>query len=203
MNMHRWKPNVTVAAVIDRIFADGDRRFLLVEELTRDGLKLNNPAGHLEIGESPEDACRREVQEETAFAFAPAALVGIYLARFAQQAVASTEDSAAAASPPSDITSVRFAFCGDLGAFAEGQPLDRGIVRTVWMTLDEIRASRSRHRTSMLLRCVEDFIAGQRMPLSLVHTDASVYAGPDQAIAEQGGAGGDIGGVDAASHCPA
>ena len=72
----RWKPNVTVAAVIER-----DGRFLLVEEETSDGLMLNNPAGHLDPGESPEQACAREVLEETAHAFKPTALLGIYLAR--------------------------------------------------------------------------------------------------------------------------
>ena len=171
MNMYRWKPNVTVAAVIDKMFDDGERRFLLVEELTRDGLKLNNPAGHMERGESPEQACRREVQEETAFAFEPTALVGLYIARFAQQPVPPAEGQV------SDITSVRFAFCGQLGAFAIHQRLDEGIVRTLWLTLDEIRATTCQHRTPMLLRCVEDCVAGQRVPLSVVHTDASVFAG--------------------------
>lgn len=178
MNIHRWKPNVTVAAVIDRIGSDGERRFLLVEELTRDGLKLNNPAGHLEPGESPEEGCCREVQEETAYAFEPTALVGIYLARYVQHPVLPD------ISPSSDITSVRFAFCGSLGAFANGQALDEGIERTLWLTLEEIRASVDQHRTPMLLRCVEDYLAGQRLPLSVVHTDASVFGsletGPGQ-----------------------
>ena len=72
----RWKPNVTVAAVIER-----DGRFMLVEEHTADGLRLNTPAGHLDPGESPADGCAREALEETAHRFTPTALVGIYLAR--------------------------------------------------------------------------------------------------------------------------
>ena len=89
----RWKPNVTVSAIIER-----DGRFLLVEEETADGLKLNVPAGHLDPAESPIDACAREVLEETAFSFTPQALVGIYMNRFTR-----TRTGA-------DITYVRFAF---------------------------------------------------------------------------------------------
>ena len=73
----RWKPSVTVAAVMER-----DGKFLLVEEHTDNGLKLNNPAGHLEPSESPADGCAREALEETAHHFKPTALVGVYLSRF-------------------------------------------------------------------------------------------------------------------------
>ena len=151
----RWKPNVTVAAVIE---CDG--RFLLVEEHTGDGLRLNTPAGHLDPGESPADGCAREALEETAHRFTPTALVGIYLARSRRK-----ED---------DITYVRFAFTGTLGAFEADRTLDDGIVRTLWMTLDEIRASAERHRSPLLLQCIEDHVAGRRYPLSLIHTDVSV-----------------------------
>jgi ADP-ribose pyrophosphatase YjhB (NUDIX family) len=152
----RWKPNVTVAAVIER-----DGRFLLVEEHTADGLRLNNPAGHLDCGETPVQACRRETMEETTHAFEPTALVGIYLSR--QQK-----------SDGSDITYMRFAFCGELGAADTSRPLDHGIVRTAWMTLEEVRASVARHRSPMVLKCIADFLAGRRYPLELVVTDASV-----------------------------
>ena len=154
---HRWKPNVTVAAIIER-----DGRFLLVEEETTDGLKLNNPAGHLDPGESPEQACRREVLEETAHDFTPTALVGVYMNRFIKTR---TGD---------DITYMRFAFAGTLGTHHEWRPLDAGIVRTVWMTAAEIRACPERHRSPLVLRSLEDFLAGQRAPLSLIHTDPSV-----------------------------
>ncbi|WP_313070358.1 NUDIX hydrolase [Melaminivora sp.] len=154
---HRWKPNVTVAAIVER-----DGRFLLVEENTTDGLKLNNPAGHLDPGESPQDACAREVLEETAHDFVPEALIGVYLNRFIKTR---TGD---------DVTYMRFAFAGRLGAHHAWRALDEGIVRTVWMTADEIRACPGRHRSPLLLRSLEDYLAGQRHPLSLVHTDASV-----------------------------
>ena len=154
---NRWKPNVTVAALIER-----DGHFLLVEEDTSDGLRLNNPAGHLDPGESPIQACVREVLEETAHDFTPTAVVGVYLNRFRRTR---TGD---------DITYLRFAFAGQLGTHHGWRALDEGIVRTVWMTPEEIRATRERHRSPLLLRCLDDYLAGQRFSLNLVHTDASV-----------------------------
>jgi len=120
----RWKPSVTVAAVIER-----DGRYLLVEEHTPEGLRLNNPAGHLDPGESPAQGCARETLEETTHAFEPRALVGVYLSRFQRPATGE------------DVTYLRLAFCGDLGEAVPGRALDTGIVRTVWMTPDEVRAS--------------------------------------------------------------
>ncbi|MDD2713269.1 MAG: NUDIX hydrolase [Simplicispira sp.] len=158
---HRWKPNVTVAAIMER-----DGRFLLVEEETRDGLKLNNPAGHLDPGESPAEGCAREVLEETAYDFTPTALVGVYLNRFTKTRTGN------------DLTYLRFAFAGTVGAHHPERTLDTGIVRTVWMTADEIRACPERHRSPLLLRCLEDYLTGQRAPLSLVHTDISVQKPP-------------------------
>ena len=154
----RWKPSVTVAAVIER-----DGRYLLTEEHTPEGLRLNNPAGHLDPGESPEQACAREALEETAHRFQPTALVGIYLSRFQRAATGE------------DITYLRFAFCGELGEAVAGRRLDDGIVRTLWMTPDEIRQSVARHRSPLVLRCMEDHLAGRRHPLELVRTDASVF----------------------------
>ena len=162
---NRWKPNVTVAAIMER-----DGRFLLVEEHTRDGLKLNNPAGHLDPGESPQDGCAREALEETAHDFMPTALVGVYLNRFTKT---HTDD---------DLTYMRFAFAGSVGAHHAERALDTGIVRAVWMTVEEIRACPERHRSPLLLRSLEDYLAGQRFPLSLVHTDSSVMQTPDLAV---------------------
>lgn len=148
-----------MAAIIER-----DGRFLLVEEETSHGLKLNNPAGHLDPGESPMEGCAREALEETAWQFRPTHLVGIYLARFIKQA------------DGEDITYLRFAFCGEAGAFDATRKLDAGIVRTLWLTPDELRSSADRHRSPLVLRCMEDYLAGVRLPLSTVYTDASVYA---------------------------
>ena len=153
----RWKPSVTVAAIIER-----DGRFLLVEEHTPEGLRLNNPAGHLEPGESPADGCAREALEETAHPFVPTALVGIYLSRFQRPATGE------------DVTYIRMAFCGSVAEPEVGRALDEGIVRALWLTPDEIRASADRHRSSLVLRCMEDYLAGRRYPLELVFTDDSV-----------------------------
>ncbi|MBZ0226211.1 MAG: NUDIX hydrolase [Comamonas sp.] len=155
--LDRWKPHVTVAAV-----AEQDGRFLLVEEQTSDGLKLNNPAGHLEPGETPVQGCAREVLEEAAWDFEPLSLVGVYLNRFTKTRTGE------------DITYLRFAFCGRLLAHHGWRPLDTGIVRTVWMTPEEIRSCRERHRSPLLLRSLEDYLAGQRFDLSLMHVDPSV-----------------------------
>ena len=160
-----FKPSVTVAAVISRDF-DGVQKFLLVEEETRDGLKLNNPAGHLDPGESPAQGCARETLEETAFHFVPTAMLGVYLSRFERAATATGESL--------DVTYLRFAFCGELGAYVEGQVLDVGIVRTLWLTLEEVKLSVDRHRSPLLLRCIEDYLAGKRYPLEMVTTDASI-----------------------------
>ena len=161
----RWKPSVTVAAVIAKDF-DGIEKFLLVEEITRDGLRLNNPAGHLDPGESPAQGCARETLEETAFHFTPTAIVGVYMSRFER----------VQAEGLLDITYLRFAYCGELGAHVEGQALDEGIVRTLWLSADEIRACVDLHRSPLLLRCLEDYLAGRRYPLDMVTTDASVFA---------------------------
>jgi 8-oxo-dGTP pyrophosphatase MutT (NUDIX family) len=154
---HRWKPSVTVAAIVEN-----EGRFLLVEEHTPEGLRLNNPAGHLDPGESPAEGCAREALEETAHLFTPTALVGVYLSRFQREASGE------------DITYLRFAFCGTLGELQLDRSLDAGIVRTLWMTPDEIRVSSERHRSPLVLRCMEDYLAGQRFPMMLIHTDAAV-----------------------------
>lgn len=156
--MDRWTPHVTVAAVVE---ADG--RFLVVEEATANGLMLNNPAGHLEAGETPEQGVVREVLEETARIFTATHLLGAYLARSvdAERCV--------------DVTYLRFAFGGRVSEALPGRSLDAGIVRTLWLTPDELRASRARHRSPLLLRGIEDHLAGRRLPLDAIQADASVF----------------------------
>ena len=142
-----WKPNVTVAAVVER-----DGRFLLVEEQTERGLLLNQPAGHLEADESIVAAVARETLEETAWEFSPRHLVGVYRWR----------------PSGSDVTYLRFAFSGVLGTHHEDRALDEGIVRTVWLSPDEVRNGRDRHRSPLVVRCMEDYLAGIRAPLDLL-----------------------------------
>ncbi len=153
MEKKRWTPHVTVAAVVER-----DGRFLVVEEHTRDGLRLNQPAGHLEAGETLVEAVMRETLEETAHAFAPCALVGAYMTYLGK--------------PGEGATYLRFTFCGTTDAEPKPRALDSGIVRALWLTADELRAAHARHRTPLVLRSLEDYLAGRRFPLDFVHTHA-------------------------------
>lgn len=148
----RWKPNVTVAAIVEH-----QGRYLLVEETTSEGLRLNNPAGHLDPGESLIQAVVREALEETARIFTPTHLVGVYLARAGRD----------------ETTYLRFAFAGTASEPVAGRALDHGIVRTLWLTAKEIEAERERHRSALLWRCIQDHCAGRRHPLDLLATDPS------------------------------
>lgn len=159
----RWKPSATVAAIIEH-----QGKFLLVEEHTSDGLRLNNPAGHLDEGESLLHGCAREALEETMHLFNPEYLVGVYMSRFQRAAIADQESQ--------DVTYLRFAFGGTLGGLQVGRSLDTGIVRTLWLSPDEIRASAALHRSPLVVRCMEDYLRGQRFPLELIHMDPSVTA---------------------------
>ncbi|MDQ1829853.1 NUDIX hydrolase [Massilia scottii] len=156
---HIWKPSVTVAAIIER-----DGKFLLIEEETSEGIRLNQPAGHLDPLETLAQAVVREVLEETAYDFTPQALVGVYMSRYTSRRRGT------------DVTYLRFTFCGEAGA-EHDQPLDDGILRTLWMTRDEMAACQERHRSPLMLQCVDDYLAGRRMPLEMLHTHASVFEG--------------------------
>lgn len=144
---HIWKPHVTVAAIVEQ-----DGKFLLVEEETAEGLMFNQPAGHLEEGETIIQAAIRETQEETAYRFTPQALLGIYHWKH----------------PQKEPTYLRFAFIGAVSEHNPAQTLDDGIARAVWMSLDEIRASQHRHRSPQVMTCIEDYLAGKRFPLTLL-----------------------------------
>ena len=145
-----WKPHVTVAALARR-----DDRFLLVREEVNGRVVLNQPAGHLDPGESFEQAVIRETLEETAHPFTPTGLLGIY--RFV---------------PDEGVTEthIRLAFVGEAGE-RQDLPLDTGIIEPVWMTLDEIEASRDQHRGPMVLQCVLDSIRKPAYPLEIFSPD--------------------------------
>jgi ADP-ribose pyrophosphatase YjhB (NUDIX family) len=144
-----WKPNVTVASVLER-----DGRFLLVEEDTEYGVCYNQPAGHLECGESLIDAVIRETLEETAYRL-NAAVSGRDL-QLPQRARGMSPICVS----PSVAKSARM---------IPRRPLDEGILAAHWLTLDEIRALQAQHRSPMVLRCIEDWLAGRRYPLELLH----------------------------------
>jgi 8-oxo-dGTP pyrophosphatase MutT (NUDIX family) len=152
MKPETWLPHVTVAAIVER-----EGRFFLVEEHTSAGLRLNQPAGHLEAGETLLEAVSRETLEETAHPFTPEALVGMYMTHFERRG-------------GEGVTYLRFTYCGEAGVEEPARPLDTGIVRTLWMSADELRACPERHRTPLVMQCVDDYLAGRRFPLDFVHT---------------------------------
>ena len=145
--MTPWKPSATVAAVIER-----DGRFLLVEERIDERLVLNQPAGHLDPGESLVAACRREVLEETAHRFEPTALVGIYRWHYAAR----------------DVTFLRFCFRGEVLSADPSLKLDKEIVSLHWLSADELKSRKAEHRSPLVQQCVEDFLAGRSFPLEVL-----------------------------------
>ncbi len=157
-----WKPSVTVAAIIEK-----DGKFLLVEEETSDGIRFNQPAGHLDPHESLVDAVSREALEETAHEFHPEALVGVYMSRYQSSRTGE------------DVTYLRFAFAGTAGAVHD-RALDTGILRAVWLSYEEIFALRDTHRSPLVLQCIDDYLRGRRLPLAAIYTHPSVTE-PDHA----------------------
>jgi len=145
-----WLAHSTVAAVIEH-----DGRYLMVEEMTRGGLQVfNQPAGHLEEGESLIQAVMRETREETAWRFEPEGLVGIYRWQV----------------PPDGATYLRFCFHGRCHAHDPDQALDQGILRALWLTREALASGDPmRLRSPMVLRCIDDYLAGPNYPLSLLH----------------------------------
>ncbi|HQU16407.1 MAG: NUDIX hydrolase [Chromatiales bacterium 21-64-14] len=142
-----WKPHVTVATLAER-----DGRFLVVEEEIRGRLVFNQPAGHLDPGESLVQAAIRETLEETAWHFQPRWLTGIY--RWVE--------------PSRSVTFLRFCFAGTCDRQEPGRTLDAGIHRALWLTRAELEAHGPRHRSPLVLRCLEDYQAGHRYPLELL-----------------------------------
>ena len=147
MKKQPWKPNTTVAAIIEQ-----NGKFLLVEENTDRGNRFNQPAGHLEDGETLLQAVIRETMEESAYEFMPEALLGIYHWKH----------------PHNNTTYLRFAFIGKVGLNYPMQELDVGIVQAVWMDIDEIRDKAGLMRSPQVLTCFEDYLAGKRYPLEVV-----------------------------------
>jgi 8-oxo-dGTP pyrophosphatase MutT (NUDIX family) len=141
------RPALTVASIVER-----DGRFLLVWERTAGGLRLNQPAGHLEGGESLAAGAVRETLEESRWQVEPVALVGIYRWE----------------APDDGATFVRFAYAARPLIEVANHPLDPDIVEAVWLGYDEVVAWRAQHRSPLVLRCIDDYRSGQRYPLSMV-----------------------------------
>lgn len=143
----QWMAHATVAAIIEQ-----DGKFLLVEEMTDRGNRFNQPAGHLEDNETLLEAVIRETQEETAYTFTPKALLGIYHWKHQHNAT----------------TYLRFAYIGEVSNHQPAQALDDGIIRTVWMSIDEIREKALLMRSPQVLTCIEDYLSGQTFPLDVI-----------------------------------
>ncbi|BBA37263.1 MutT/nudix family protein [Methylocaldum marinum] len=142
------RPRVTVAAIVER-----EARFLVVEEQADNGeLVINQPAGHVEAGESVIEAAIRETFEETAWRFTPEALVGIYLWRRAT----------------GDASFLRIGIVGSVDGHDPHSPLDEGIVRSLWLTREELLSEQKRLRSPLVMKCIDDYLKGERYPLSML-----------------------------------
>ena len=141
-----WRPSVTVAAVIER-----EGRFLFVEEMQDGRRVLNQPAGHLDPGETLAAACAREVMEETAHRFEPTGLVGIY--RWYYQ--------------PADVTFLRFCFSGRILG-VEATPLDKEILGLHWFNAQELKNRTQQHRSPLVQQCLDDHLRGNCFSLDLL-----------------------------------
>lgn len=147
-----WKPHATVAAIIER-----DSKFLMVEELVHGERVFNQPAGHLDPDESLIEATIRETREESAWKFIPEAVTGIYLWKH----------------PENAETFLRVAICGSCEDHDPIQQLDKGIIRAVWKSREELAAEKIKLRSPMVLNCIDDYLAGKRYPLEMLITVTS------------------------------
>jgi 8-oxo-dGTP pyrophosphatase MutT (NUDIX family) len=149
-----WKPHVTVAAVIEQ-----DNQFLLVKEYTKDGIRFNQPAGHLENNENLIEAIVREVYEETAGHFVPQSLIGLQL--WQKHEIAPTF--------------LRVCFQGRIDSFDENQPLDDEIISTHWLTLKEIQTLTSQLRSPLVLKSIQSYLSGETYPLTLLKSYLNLH----------------------------
>lgn len=141
-----WAPHVTVAVVVEDL-----GRFLFVEEHTEEGVRINQPAGHLDPGESLIEAAVREALEETAHRVTVDSLVGVYQWDGGNR------------------TYLRFAFAARSVGFDAARTLDTGIIRALWMTPGDLDACRERHRSPLVQQCMNDYLSGRRFPLDVLH----------------------------------
>ena len=141
----RWTPHATVATIV---FHDG--RFLMVDEICGGEAVLNQPAGHIEPGETVLAAAERETLEETGRKVTPEKLLGLYIYN-----------------ADNGVTYHRYCLIASADEEVAGAELDDGIIGPVWMTIEELRSC-SRLRSPMVLTCAEDYLAGRQYPLDII-----------------------------------
>ena len=143
-----WHPHITVAAIIER-----ENRFLMVEEICKGEMVINQPAGHLEQNESLVEAVIRETLEETAWHINPTGIIGVYqwTSKNGRQ------------------TYIRVSFSGDCLQHEPDRKLSQGINRALWLTRDELEQQAHRLRSPMVMRCVDDYLSGTHYPLHIFH----------------------------------
>lgn len=142
-----WQPHITVATIVE---AGG--RFLMVEESKGGQLVLNQPAGHLEPNETLKAAAIRETLEETGWSVELTGVVGVYLYT----------------APSNGVTYQRVCFAATALHHDAARPLDEGIVAARWLTRDELLAQRARWRSELILRCIDDYLAGPIHALAVI-----------------------------------
>ena len=147
--LNRWFPHSTVATIVEK-----ENRFLLVEEIINGDQKvLNQPAGHVENGETLFQAALRETEEETGWSVELDSLLGLYVYRV----------------PELDLTFHRVTFIANALSHNPDLELDEGILQAVWMTRDEVEQIKYRLRSNLVLDCIDDYLAGKRYPLNFIH----------------------------------
>lgn len=150
-----WKPHVTTAVIVTR-----DDRFLMVEERSGGQIVFNQPAGHIESGESILTAARREAREETGWDIELRHFLGLYTYL----------------SPQNGVTYFRFSFVAD-ALMQVSTVLDPDIIAAHWLTLEEIKQRQGQLRSPLVLECINDYLHGKRYPLELIRQFH--IAGPD------------------------
>ncbi|PCI50091.1 MAG: NUDIX hydrolase [Moraxellaceae bacterium] len=143
-----WTPHVTVATLIEK-----DSKFLMVEEICNDQVVFSQPAGHVEEGETLIQAAVRETHEETGWVVTPTELLGFYTYT----------------SPHNQTTYYRTNFIARAEHLDNSATLDEGIIRCLWLSLDEIKSNQHKLRSPIVLRCIEDYLSGQRLPLESIY----------------------------------
>lgn len=148
-NRHKGRslPHITASCIIEE-----DGRFLVVEEIAEGKLVINQPSGHVESQESPLQATIRETLEETGWHYQPTSIVGIYYYY----------------SPAADLTYQRICFTGEAGYFDPEHELDSGIRQVLWLTREELLEEKDKLRSPLVMRCIDDYLAGQRYDLNLI-----------------------------------